>query len=416
MVDKPEEIAAKKHLPTSPPPKLPPPGGDVPPYMLKEIFSNQNKRVVEDSDDYIDDEQPLQRPKQFLTKNQAAGGQNYGGQNVGGPNVGRPNLGGSNVGPNMGGPNLGQRNSDQNPLSKLISPLRDILPRNWFQEDKEEEEEESEEDIFVPPNPLRKPSLKKQPSNSPSMFSPPRNYRKDQRQGPSSSRLPPPNFQGPSKGFQQKFGPNLDPQQKFGPNLDPPFRGGQMRGPNFRSQKGPKQNRNQNSNNFPQYAGNPSSFSKRKILRPETWPDNRSSASKLATPLSVDIDDVETSKDDDDVEETTLRNVLLEMSERATAPAADVGQFHSRLQQGQEEKMNESDSFNLDNDDDEHKIDNNESDNDDGENDGEIDDEDEDDFSKVVEVAAADIRTVDDQEDMMQPLSSDRKTATPKKG
>ncbi len=84
-------------------------GGDVPPYMLKEIFSMQNKRVVIDEqpldEDEEDEEVPVRGPNGFPPK-----------RNVGGPMP---------------------KNSDLNPLSKLMSPLRDILPRNWFQEEKE---------------------------------------------------------------------------------------------------------------------------------------------------------------------------------------------------------------------------------------------------------------------------------------
>ena len=375
-IDNSQEIADKRHSSTSPPPKLPPPGGDVPPYMLKEIFSlqNKNKRVeVEENEEYVDEDEPAQPPKQFLTQK---------------PNVGKPNVGGPNVGgQNVGGQTVGPKNPDLNPLSKLISPLRDILPRNWFQEDKEEEIEE--EEMFVPQSPLRKLSSKTHPPN----FSPPGNFpsfRKEQRPGPSNSRLPPQNFQTHFQG----------PNKKFGQNPDPPFRGGQMRGPNYRSQKGPKQNRNNNNkNNFQQF-GNPSSFSNRKILRPETIPDIRSSASKLTTPFSVDVDDDVFETSVDDIEETTLRNVLQELSDRATAPAADVGQFHSRPEHFDEDQKVGSESSNPD--DDKAEID-----------DDDDDEEEEDELSKVVE---AEIRTGDDQEDLMQPLSSDRKTSTPKKG
>ena len=197
---------------TPPPPKLPPPGGDVPAYMLKDIFSQQNKRVIvasqqdkleEDSSEYDDYEpETSQIPKQRNVPNKAP--------------------------------------SDNNPLSKLISPLRDILPRNWFHEDNEQAmEEEFQHPQMKQGRP--RPQNPKQPQNlPPPVFNPPGNFptfRKDKRNNnKNNGRLPPPSFHTQFQGLNNK---NFLPQQKFrlGPKSEHQFHN---RGPSYRAQKGPK--------------------------------------------------------------------------------------------------------------------------------------------------------------------------------
>jgi hypothetical protein len=77
-----------------------------------------------------------------------------------------------------------------------------------------------------------------------------------------------------------------------------------------------------------------------------------------------------------EVEETTLRNYLEEVSDRATAPAADVGSFHSKLSKIEDEDVN------------------------------------------ISQLVSAQIQTENAavEEDLMQPLSSERKSLTPNKG
>jgi len=81
-----------------------------------------------------------------------------------------------------------------------------------------------------------------------------------------------------------------------------------------------------------------------------------------------------------EVEETTLRNYLEEVSDRATAPAADVGSFHSKLSKIEDEDAN------------------------------------------ISQLVSAQIQTeiqtenAAGEEDLMQPLSSERKSLTPNKG
>jgi len=194
------------------------------------------------------------------------------------------------------------KNADLNPLSKLMSPLRDILPRNWFNSN-EKSETESEATLQAP----RKPGNKNAP---PQLFPP--IFRNEKRKSASNLRHAPPNFQGPSKIFPPQ-------QKKFGLGVDAPGRGGQFqhRGPSLRPQKS---SRNQKTP-FSEFAKQQSdSFSERRILRPETLPDVRSSASTLTTPLAVDVnDDMATSDADDDVaparfEETTLRNLIQQLA------------------------------------------------------------------------------------------------------
>ena len=81
-----------------------------------------------------------------------------------------------------------------------------------------------------------------------------------------------------------------------------------------------------------------------------------------------------------EVEETTLRNFLEEVSDRA--PAADVGSFHSKSSQMEEENLSRL-------------------------------------VSAQIQTGNADgiqSGNADGEEDLMQPLSSKRKTLTPKKG
>ena len=210
--EKTETKKNKKNPSTPPPPKLPPPGGDVPAYMLKDIFSQQNKRVIvasqqdkleEDSSEYDDYEpETSQIPKQRNVPNKAP--------------------------------------SDNNPLSKLISPLRDILPRNWFHEDNEQAmEEEFQHPQMKQGRP--RPQNPKQPQNlPPPVFNPPGNFptfRKDKRNNnKNNGRLPPPSFHTQFQGLNNK---NFLPQQKFrlGPKSEHQFHN---RGPSYRAQKGPK--------------------------------------------------------------------------------------------------------------------------------------------------------------------------------
>ena len=91
-----------------------------------------------------------------------------------------------------------------------------------------------------------------------------------------------------------------------------------------------------------------------------------------------------------EVEETTLRNYLEEVSDRATAPAADVGSFHSKSSQMEEENLSQLVSAHIQT----------------GNADG-------------IPTGNADriqSGNADGEEDLMQPLSSERKTLTPKKG
>lgn len=207
-------------------------------------------------------------------------------------------------------PNTASKNADLNPLSKLMSPLRDILPRNWFNNDKSEAELEA---VLQPP---RKPGSKNQP---PQLFPP--IFRNEKRKtGAVNLRLASQNFQGPSKQF-----PSALQQNKFGHVAEPPSRGGQFqhRGPSLRPQKSL---RNQKTP-FREYVKQQSdSFSERRILRSETLPEVRSSASTLTTPLAVDItddDDAMVTSDSDEnndanvatrFEETTLKNLIQQLS------------------------------------------------------------------------------------------------------
>ena len=213
----------------------------------------QNKRIVIDEQpvDEDDEEEPSRGPNGFPPKR--------------------------NVGPV-------QKGSDLNPLSKLMSPLRDILPRNWFQEEKEKLEEE----IFSPQIPPRKSGHKVQqqqkPTLPPPVFSPPGNFptfRKDKRKG-NGPRLPSLNFHSQFQG---------PIQQKYGPVNEQPFRGGGgLRGPSSRSQKGPKQHRNKNDPFRHFLMHQPSAVSEQRMLRSETVPEIRSSASTSPNRLSVDVD------------------------------------------------------------------------------------------------------------------------------
>lgn len=223
---------------------------------------------------------------------------------------------------------------DLNPLSKLMSPLRDILPKNWFQNEDEDKDE------MLDPRPHRAsgPGTKNSgPQLFPGSFLAPRN---DKRK---PGRPPQTNFQGPSKIF--------PPQKKFGPSSDPaPMRPGQFqrRGPSSRSQKGQNfRSKNEPTKNFVQKQS--MSFSDRKILRPETLPEIRASAATLPVSLVVDTDDVINVRNDDDNddvddmdvsdtdvddttrrEETTLKNFVQELADLATSPAADVSGFDSK--------------------------------------------------------------------------------------
>ena len=210
--DKTETKKNKKNPSTPPPPKLPPPGGDVPAYMLKDIFSQQNKRVIvasqqdkleEDSSEYDDYEpETSQIPKQRNVPNKAP--------------------------------------SDNNPLSKLISPLRDILPRNWFHEDNEQAMEEEFQHPQMKQG-RQRPQNPKPPQNlPPPVFNPPGNFptfRKDKRNNnKNNGRFPPPSFHTQFQGPNNK---NFLAQQKFGlgPKSEHQFHN---RGPSYRAQKGPK--------------------------------------------------------------------------------------------------------------------------------------------------------------------------------
>jgi len=78
-----------------------------------------------------------------------------------------------------------------------------------------------------------------------------------------------------------------------------PFRGGGgMRGPSSRSQKGPKQHRNKNDPFRHAMMHQPSSVSEQRMLRFETDPEIRSSASTSSNQLYVEVDKTD---DEDEV-------------------------------------------------------------------------------------------------------------------
>ncbi len=130
------------------------------------------------------------------------------------------------------------------------------------------------------------------PTLPPPVFSPPGNFpsfRKDKRKG-NGPRLPSPNFQSQFQG---------PIQQKYGPINEQPFRGGGgMRGPSSRSQKGPKQHRNKNDPFRHAMMHQPSSVSEQRMLRFETDPEIRSSASTSSNQLYVEVDKTD---DEDEV-------------------------------------------------------------------------------------------------------------------
>jgi len=173
----------------------------------------------------------------------------------------------------------------------------------------------------------------------------------------------------------------------------------------MRSQKGQNyRGQNDPTKNFAQRHS--SSFSERKIFRPETLPEIRASAVTLPASLTVDVsdDDMETSDDDENMptqlEETTLRNFIQELSDRATSPSADVTNFDpepgaataiSQTGGGRDDEELEEEEY-----------------------DGE---EEEDEPSNFERVVGAKMETFanEDMEDLMQPLDSERKHSIPNK-
>ena len=345
---------------TSAPPKLPPPGGDVPPYMLKGIFSQQQQQLqFQQQQQQQQQQQPSKQHLQLLKQQQLSKQQQQPSKNKkfqqqtyqmfdseeelesyeeeeDFPGIPARTMQQPKQKHPKGSPDL-------NPLSKLMSPLRDILPKNWFQN---EDEVEAELPGLQPQRSSGTGPKNSGPQLFPGSFLSPRNEKR------KSGRTPPNNFPGPSKIF--------PPQKKFGPNSDPPpMRPGQFqhRGPSSRSQKGQNfRNKNDPMMNFSQRQSQ--SFSDRKIFRPETIPEIRASAATLPASLVVDSDDVvnvrnDADADDDDVsndddmevsdtdvndasrrEETTLRNFVQELADLATSPAADVTGFDSQASGG----------------------------------------------------------------------------------